>query len=168
MTRLAYTAISRRGPQSGVHLVELALTIGFFLLIFFSSVIGVFLIYSYTASTYLAREGVQYAIKRGNEAATTTQPTRPISDPAPATVDSIKDFLIGKKLLSPITVDVCWSGAVNTSCTLSNPALNPGTNNKPGMPVRVTVTYIFRPPLVGILWPAQIQIRSSSQGTILF
>ena len=165
MTRLAYTAISRRGPQSGVHLVELALTIGFFLLIFLSSVIGVFLIYSYTASTYLAREGVQYAIKRGNDAATATDPSR---TDVPADLNRITQYLTDKGLLSPITVDVCWSGAINTSCTLSNPALNPGTNNKPGMPVRVTVTYIFRPPLVGILWPAQIQIRSSSQGTILF
>lgn len=165
MSSLAYPPIPRRGMQSGVHMVELSLTIGFFLLIFFSSVIGVFLVYSYAATTYLAREGVQYAIKRGNDADIATDPAR---EDAPADLNRIKEYLSKKGVLSPITVDVCWSGAIDKSCTLSNPALVPGTNNKPGMPVRVTVTYTFHPPLAGDLWPHLIEIRSSAQGTILF
>ena len=170
MTNLFFWRSGRLGQQKGAHTVELALTIGFFMLIFISSTISFFLMYSYAATAFLAREGVQYAIKRGNDAATSIDPVR--SD-APATSKTISDYLHikGQGLLGSkkaLTIDVCWPGSINTSCNANNPALVPGTNNMPGMPVRVTVTYDFRPPLLGILWPELIQIRSSSQGIILF
>ena len=168
MTRLALKTTRWRGRQHGVHTIELALTISLFMLIFFSSIIGIFLIYSYGATTYLARDGVQYAIRRGDDSAKATDPVR---DDALATHSAIENYLFSKGFLGPksaLTIDVCWPGSIDAPCTSSNPALAPGTNNKPGMPVRVTVTYDFHPPILDSIWPEMIQISSSSQGIILF
>lgn len=168
MTSRSALPVPRRRQQNGVHTVEFALTIGIFMLIFFSAVVGVFYVYAYSATIYLAREGVQYAIKRGNDAATAAARNEPSRPDAPADLNRITSYLSNKNLLSPITVDACWSGSVSTPCTLSSPSLVAGTNNIPGMPVQVTVTYIFRHPTLSGFWPNLIQFQSSSQGIILF
>lgn len=63
-----------RRCQRGAETVELAVTLAFFMLVLFSFLIGIFLMYDYNAIAYLAREGVYYAVRRGAEADAATSP----------------------------------------------------------------------------------------------
>lgn len=156
-----------RACQRGAETVELALTLGFFLIILFSFLIGVFLLYANSATDYLAREGVQFALKRGSEMATDTLRVDAggVQDPY-ATEVGIRNYLNGKGLLSPITVNVCWldNDAEGATCS----GLIPGENNDPGDEVQVTVTHNFHPPLFNSIWPTTITLAATSRGVIQF
>ncbi len=163
-----------RRCQRGAETVELAVTLAFFLLVLFSFLIGIMLMYDYNAIAYLAREGVYFAIRRGAEAAAATSPVR---TDAPATAATIEAYIRARGLLSPATVTAQWADCnplnlgETVKCIDTPPtwgALNKGVNNQPGDWVRVTVTYSFRPPLLDSIWPATINLSSTAQGTVVF
>jgi hypothetical protein len=163
-----------RRCQRGAETVELAVTLAFFMLVLFSFLIGIFLMYDYNAIAYLAREGVYYAVRRGAEADAATSPVR---DDAPARADTIEGYIRAHGLLSPTTVTAQWADCdpLNTSQTvkcIDTPptwgALSEGVNNQPGDWVRVTVTYSFQPRLLDSIWPATINLSSTAQGTLVF
>ena len=158
-----------RRLHHGSSTVELAFTIGFFIVILISSIIGSFLMYSYIVTDYLAREGMLYAIKRGSMMA--ADPLRTTDNYA--NEDRIRALLTNKKLLPSLSVTACWAGSPSTPyptvpCSGGNPGVNNGYNNVPGMPVRVTVTHDFVVPLISNLWPTTITLSSTAQGTIIF
>lgn len=156
-----------RYGQRGAETVELALTIGFFLLIFFSFLIGIFLMYANSATDFLAREGVQYALKRGAEMAGDTLRVDADGTQDPyATEAEIRNYLENKGLLSPIAVAACWLDNETEGAVCSG--LSPGGNNKPGDEVQVRVTYQFRPALLDSIWPSVITLEATSRGVIQF
>lgn len=152
--------------QSGSTTVEMAITMGFFLIIFLSFIISVFLMYTNSAAAYLAREGVYYALKRGSEMATDTLRADADGSQDPfATQNGIKSYLESKGLLSPIGVVTCWKDMESDNSICDN--LTPGINNKPGDMVQVTVTYSFTPPLINSIWPRSITLKPATSRAII-
>ena len=170
--------ISSRGTcishhrQRGAEIVEFALTLLPFLVVFFSFLIAGFIMYTQVSVAYLAREGVQWAIKRGNDAAEDPLRTAPediAPDNVPATANDIRDFVRGISLLRPIdsvNVSACW----RTTCYPASAcgALEEGVNNLPGSCVKVTVSYTFNPPLADYIWREEITASSSAEGVVLY
>ena len=154
--------------QRGAETVEFALTALPFLVVFFSFLIAGFIMYTQISVAYLAREGVMWAIKRGNDAATAEAPD-PVRPDAPATVNTIRDFVRGVGLLKPsqsILVSACWGVTCNNDTQCGS--LSEGENNNPGCSVRVTVSYTYDPPLAEYIWPGGITSSSTAQGVILY
>lgn len=154
--------------QRGAETVEFALTALPFLVLFFSFLIAGFIMYTQISVAYLAREGVMWAIKRGNDAASAEAPD-PVRPDAPATVTTIRDFVRGVGLLQPsqsIMVSACWGVTCNNDTQCGS--LSEGENNNPGCSVRVTVSYTYDPPLADYIWPGGITSSSTAQGVILY
>jgi len=121
------------------------------------------LLYAYNATGHLAHEAVRYAVVRGSLAAADGRTA--------ASSATLGTYVNGLGLLAPITLSACWSGALGTACDcLSNsPAMNPGVNNQPGMPVRVCVTARFQPlVLPQLLWFGPATLTAQAEGTILY
>lgn len=157
--------------QSGAETVEVALTIGFFLILILMFVEMALYLYSYLAVGDVAREAVRYAVVRGNLAA--LDDSR--GDDAPATRERIEDFVIDRGTVnSPVTVSACWPSNQynpldpNASCSGNSPALGDGVNNLPGMKVIITVTHTHQ----FLFLPQQVEagrtISTTAQGTILY
>lgn len=159
--------VGRRRRQRGAETVELALTLLPLLAILFSFIIAGFIMYTKVSTAYLAREGVQWAIKRGNEADIAASPD-PVRPDAPATLASIRGYVqsIGLLTLTPDSIQACWYDARVMGSSCGN--LDPGVNNLPGCSVRVTVSYTFNPPLADYVWPDAITMDSTAEGVILF
>jgi Flp pilus assembly protein TadG len=121
--------IKRKNLQRGAELVELALTLSFFLVIFFFIVEGVRLIYSFTSITYLASDAVRYSIVRGAEAAA-DDPDDHRSD-VPATASSIREYLRNNKLISLQDQNIVVNYVDG--------------NNNPGSKIQITINYPFVP-----------------------
>lgn len=150
----------------GSTTVEMAITMGFFILIFFSFIISLFLMYANSAASYLAREGVHFALKRGSEMATDALRVDASGNQDPyATPNGLKSYLESKGLLSPIGVVTCWKDMASANSVCDN--LVPGVNNKPGDLVQVTVTYSFTPPLLDSIWPSSITLKPATSSAIV-
>lgn len=152
--------------QRGAELVEVAMTLGYFLLLVLSAIEMAMYVYHFAATGYLAKEGLRYAIVRGNEADADTSRTD-----VPATEASIGSYVSSIGLLSPVMVLACWPGDANdpaTSCSGSSPALDPGGNNLPGMPINITVSYDYQTFFVPEWFGLGRTISSTAHGTILF
>lgn len=153
--------------QSGAETVEVALTLAFFVTLILIVVEMALYLYAYLSTGNLAREAVRYAVVRGNEAA---QDSSRIGD-APATQDSIRDFVTGRRLVSPVDIAACWPSEpdnLEASCVGSSPPLNAGVNNLPGMGVSVTVSHRYQPFLVPQWFEEGRTLTATSQGTILY
>ena len=117
--------------QHGAELVEHAITLFFFLVIFFVVFEGVRLIYSFTMVTYLASDAVRYSIVRGAEAAA-EDPDNHRSD-IPITADSIKSYIVNKNYidLKPKDIVVTFRDG----------------NTEPGSRIQIEIKYPFVPAL---------------------
>ena len=170
--------ISPKGPcishqrQRGAEIVEFALTLLPFLVVFFSFLIAGFIMYTQVSVAYLAREGVQWATKRGNDAALDPLRAAPediAPDIVPATANDIRDYVRGRSLLRPIdsvNVSACWRATCHPASACVE--LAAGVNNLPGSCVRVTVSYTFNPPLADYVWRDEITASSSAEGVLLY
>jgi len=126
----------RSGYQRGQEIVEVALTVGFFMLLLFSLMEGIRFVYSYTATTYLSNEALRYAIVRGNRAGQDS--TRSAAADAPATPESIKAYLDGLGLLARLDqTTVTW----------------PDGDKNRGSRVRITVVHGYLPLLLSYFMP---------------
>lgn len=151
-----------RKSQTGVETVEVALTLGVFVTLIIIFLEMAFYLYAYISTGELAREAVRYAVVRGNLAA--LDPGR--GGDAPATQNTIRDFVISRGLVSSVDVTACWPSDpddMTATCVGSSPSLDAGVNNLPGMRVNITVSHNHQP----LLLP-QITLTATSQGTILY
>ena len=123
--------IKRKNLQQGAELVEHAITLFFFMVIFFVIFEGVRLIYSFTSATHLASDAVRYSIVRGADA-DADDPDNHRSD-IPATADSIKDYVKNNDLISLQNqhIDIIFVDG----------------SNDPGSRIRIAINYPFVPAL---------------------
>lgn len=130
----------RWGRRRGASLVEMALVLLPFLLIFFGIIEFSVVIRAYNFVSYAAREGTRWAAVRGEESG------------VPASATQVSNFVKGRAVgldRSHMTVATTWL-----------------PDNKRGSSVRVQVTYAM-PPVTGLILPRSIQLRSTSQ-TIIY
>ncbi len=125
--------------QAGQSLTELPIALVLFLVLSFGIVDAGRLIYAYNAVSLSAREGVRWAAVRGGTSG------------RPASKADIQDFVQGKTVGVPVTVDVSWI---------------PDGNNQPGSAVVVTVTNAFAPIAPLPLVPRSINLTSKSRMVI--
>jgi len=144
--------IAGASRQGGAEFAEIALTLGYFLLLIFTFMEGVRFIYDMTMLDYLARDAVRYAVVRGSRAATDAT-----NNGAPANKASVATYVQNRGLLSPITVEACWGSGV--ACLESGGLIQDNADpdmrvytNSPGQPFRVKVSYSFLRPSQDVLW----------------
>ncbi|WP_117233165.1 TadE/TadG family type IV pilus assembly protein [Vibrio maerlii] len=139
-----------RHRQSGVTIVEFSIVALVFFLLLFATVEGARYIYSQTAVAHAAREGVRYAIVRGNDAAKDSLR----ADDAPASKDQISSFVNQRSSLNGLTVTTTW---------------NLDSDDVPikdsGQPVTVSVSYQFQSAVPFI---PSANLTSASTGVIYF
>ena len=159
---------ARRGRQGGAEYVEIALTLGYFLILIFTFTEGVRLIYDLTMLDYLARDAVRYAVVRGQKAEADGT-----NNGAPATKASITTYVQNKGLLAPVTVTACWTA--NGTCEdagTTHDATDPDNiifNNSPGQPFRVTVSHNVFNLFSDVLWLNPVGTRSATaQAVVLY
>lgn len=157
--------------QGGAEIVEMVLTIGYFLALVFTIIEGVRLIYTYTVTNFLAREAVRYAVVRGHRAGQ-DGPYEPVDR------GDIESFVRDRGLLAPaeeVQVQACWNNA-GPSCPDSEVLLvddpNPDLdiyNNSTGQVVRVTVSYTFDSVVPHILWfDPSVPVSTAAQAVIMY
>lgn len=136
-------------------MVEIALTMIYFLMIIFSFMEGVRLIYNLTILDYLARDAVRYAVVRGHRAAADAT-----NNGAPATQANLTSYIQNQDTLlfssGSITVNACWTA--NGTCEdagvvhdNTDPA-NIIYNNSSGQPFSVTVSHSVFNLFSDLLW----------------
>lgn len=145
--------IMRKKMQHGAELVEHAITLFFFLVIFFIIFEGVRLIYSFTMVTYLASDAVRYSIVRGADA-DADDPDDHRSD-IPATADSIKGYIVNNNFIDLKPQDI----QVNF----------PDGNNEPGSRIQIDIQYPFVPALPILeKYGFDIKIPALVEGVIVY
>ena len=161
------------GPrrQWGAEVLEIALTLGYFVLLIFTFMEGVRLIYDTTVLDYLSRDAVRYAVVRGRRAGLDST-----NNGAPATKYSVEHYVKNEKnkgWLEPLTVTACWGsgGACLESGVVvddSDPE-NVVYSNSPGQPFRVTVSHDVFNLFSDVLWlvPANTYSRTA-QAKVLY
>ena len=139
--------------QRGAVAVELALTIGYFILLVLAAIEMAMLLNAYVTNSYLAREAVRFAVVRGTDA--DKDNTRPDAGELPATQASIQAYVNSKNpRKGAYTVTATWP---------DDGAKDPGDR------VQITVTHIYQPMVIpGSLWIGPTTLTSSSSGTILY
>ena len=162
----SHAAGSKR--QWGAEVVEIALTMTYFLLLVFAFMEGVRLIYHITILDYLARDAVRYVVVRGHRAAADNDadPSTP-DNGAPATKASVTSYIQNQDILGLITVNACWTA--NGACEdagLVHDNTNPANiiyNNSAGQPFSVTVSHRVFSLFSDVLWldPAGIYSRTA-------
>lgn len=153
---------ARLRDQRGGSLVESAISISIFLMVFFAVFDFSIAFYTYHYISDAAREGTRYAIVRGSLCSSNSK-----TAPCPATADDIASYIKGLNYpgIDPAnykTISTSWltpSGPSGSGNTFS--ACTTAPCNKPGYQVKVDITYQF--PLDVPLWAEQtLKIRSSS------
>lgn len=147
-------ATKRKKLQHGAELVEHALTLSFFLVMFFVLFEGIRLIYSFNSATYLVNDAVRYSIVRGSDA-DADDPDNHRAD-IPANVDSIKSYLKNNDFiaLKNQDIDVTFVDA---------------GSNEPGSRIRIAINYPFVPSLPMLEeWGFGITIPVVAEGVIVY
>lgn len=146
--------IKRKNLQQGAELVEHAITLLYFMIMFFVIFEGVRLIYSFTSATYLVNDAVRYSIVRGANA--DTEDVDNDRSDIPATDTSIKEYLKSNKFINLQNqhIDVVFVDG----------------NNNPGSRIRIAINYPFVPalPMLGERFGFDITIPSVAEGVIVY
>ena len=130
--------------DTGQGTVEFGLIFLLFLTLIFGIFEGSRLIFDYSIVSEAAREGVRYAIVRGNTC------VLPVGSPCTASAADIINYVKSKAVGLPVTVSVSWPGP-------------PSGSNSPGSTVVVRVTYPFTP----LVWfISAIDLSSQTQMVI--
>lgn len=137
-----------RAYQIGAELVEMAIMLGFFIILVIMILEMMMMLYAYNTTGALAREAVRYAVVRGNEAAEDS--TR--SGDAPADQAKIQSYVNNKKF---------HSGAFGVTATWPE-------GKDIGDPVQITVSHVYEPIVVpgALLYTPTFQ--STAQGVIVY
>jgi Flp pilus assembly protein TadG len=148
---------ARRHRQEGQAAVEFALVVVFLVVLLVSILEMTMFIYTYSALTNAAKEGVRYAIVHGASAGTVipspvTSLSTPCATPATGTVLS--------------TVQTYAALSLHNTSTMSINACYPDGDNKPGSAVQVRVSYPYQP-IFGLRW-ASVTVSANSVGRIMF
>lgn len=140
--------------QRGAELVEVAITLSFFLILFLLIIDGVRLAYTFISATYLVNDAVRYTIVRGADAHA-DDPDNLRAD-VPATVDSIKNYLKNNDLISLQNQNI---GVVFAD----------GGSNEPGSRIQIAINYPFVPVLPVLeKFGLALTIPVSAEGVIVY
>lgn len=139
----------RPSLQSGAETVEVALTIGYFIILLLAGIEMSMLLNAYVTNSYLARDALRYAVVRGSEA----DKDQLRAADAPATESSIESYINAKKLIE---------GFVDVTATWPN-------GQDPGDVVQITLSYDYQPMVIpGSAWFGPRTLTASTAGTILY
>ena len=148
-----FRTFSRRQDEAGAEIIEFALVMMAFSLVFFGVMAFGQALYAYHYVSDAARDGARFAIVRGS--ACTTWATA-----CPAANSDVRNYVVSitppgiNTSASHLTVTTTWPGNGAGTCTI---------NNSPGCPVKVQVQYKFTFPLV---LPSAVTMTSASQMVI--
>ena len=165
--------VTRSRKLQGAYILEVAITLGVFIMLVLAVIEMAFLILAYTTVGHLSQQGLRFAMVRGSQAAqevTRRQVGEERTD-IPANSAKIEAFVHGISTLKPVeNVDVvgCWPGTVGDidKCPV---AMYDGVNNRPGDAISVTVTYQYQPMVIpGSGWFGSPTLSSTSVGTVLY
>ena len=138
----------------GAELVEMAIVLGWFVLLVLSMLEMMMLLYAYNTTGALSRDALRYAIVRGDRAALDSSRSTGSPPDAPATNPSIQSFINSQTIHSgQFTVEAIW----------------PDENSKAiGAPVEITVTHVYEPVVFPFSSLFDRTLQSTARGVILY
>lgn len=142
----------RTSNQRGQAAVEFALVTVFLVLLLVGILEMTMFVYTYSALSDAAKEGVRYAIVHGSSATSAAGPGAQANCVnSGAVVASVQSFAaLSLHSASNMSINVCY----------------PDGNNSPGSGVQVNLSYPYQP-LFGLGWPT-VTVYATSAGRIMF